>query len=47
MVLIGALLFLWIAGTLLWGRLDSFVEVRASALSRDVATRQLNRGLDG
>lgn len=39
MLLIGVLLFFWIAAKLLWGRLDSFAEALPPALSPDTGGR--------
>lgn len=47
MLLIGALLFLWTAATLLWGRLDSFAEALPRAFSEDVVARHVNGDSDG
>jgi len=41
MLLIGALLFFWIAIKLLWGRLDSFAEASSPALYQDSGARHL------
>jgi len=41
MLLIGALLFIWIAIKLLWGRLDSFAEASSPALYQDTGARHL------
>jgi hypothetical protein len=46
MVLIGAALFLWTAGMLLWGRLGEFAEPRPPALPQGAGAHQLHRGLD-
>lgn len=47
MLFIGALLFLWTAGTLLWGRLDSVAEAHSPAFSQDVVAHHLNRDANG
>ncbi|HEY8011579.1 MAG TPA: hypothetical protein VIE67_11355 [Rudaea sp.] len=38
MVLIGAALFFWVAGTLLWGRMDSFTQARPPSPRTDAGT---------
>jgi hypothetical protein len=46
MLLIGALLFFWIAIKLLWGRLDSFAEALPAASSPDTGARHLYGSAD-
>jgi hypothetical protein len=46
MLLIGALLFFWIAIKLLWGRLDSFSEALPPVFSPDTGARHLYGGPD-